>query len=200
MLQPGVTIYFVRHGQTPWNAASLAQGHSDIALNDLGRAQALGNAERLAALLRQAGTDPAGLDFVSSPLVRARETMQVLRAGLGQPTTGYRVDARLKEMGFGVKEGASWPDYAQGLVEAERDHGIDPWTYAAEGGESYADLSARALPVFQEMARDTVVACHGGISRCLLVAMAVLKPAEAIIKFIPQDKIMVLRRREVSWA
>ena len=59
MLQPGVTIYFVRHGQTPWNAASLAQGHSDIALNDLGRAQALGNAERLAALLRQAGTDPA---------------------------------------------------------------------------------------------------------------------------------------------
>ena len=202
MLQPGVTIYFVRHGQTPWNAASLAQGRSDIALNDLGRAQARGNAERLAALLRQSGvgTNPGLLDFVSSPLVRARETMEILRLGIGLPAPGYRVEERLKEMGFGVMEGASWPDYARGLVEAERDRGVDPWAYAAEGGESYADLSARALPAFREAARDTVVACHGGVSRCLQVAMLGVKPADAITMLIPQDKIMVLRGNEVSWA
>ena len=195
MLQPGVTIYFVRHGQTQWNARGLAQGSSDIELNTLGREQAAANGERLAGLVKDAGK----LGYVSSPLKRAKETMEILRAGLGLPKAGYSIDPRLKEMGFGVAEGTSWPDYAKRLTEAESKQGIDPWTFAADGGESYASLSARALPFFREAARDTVVACHGGISRCLLVALGATKPAEAINMFIPQDKIMVLRGTGLSW-
>ena len=56
-----------------------------------------------------------------------------------------------------------------------------------------------ALPFFREATRDAVVACHGGISRCLLVALGATKPDEAINMFIPQDKIMVLRGTGLSW-
>ena len=198
MLQPGVTIYYVRHGQTQWNAKGLAQGSSDIELNNLGREQALANGERLAALLKD--VDVAKLAFVSSPMKRAKETMEILRSGLGLPKAGYNTDPRLKEMGFGVSEGTSWPAYAKRLTEAEAKTGADPWAYAAEGGESYAGLAARALPFFHETTRDTVVACHGGVSRCVLVAMTGMKPTEAINMVIPQDRIMVLRGKELSWA
>jgi broad specificity phosphatase PhoE len=197
-IRDGVTIYFVRHGQTQWNAKGLAQGSSNIELNNLGREQALANGERLAGLLK--GTVLAELAFVSSPLKRAKETMEILRAGLGLSRDGYSTDPRLREMGFGVSEGTSWAAYAQRLIEAEQKTGADPWAFAAEGGESYAGLSARALPFFQEATRDTVVACHGGISRCVQVAMTGLKPSAAISMVIPQDQIMVLRGKELTWA
>jgi broad specificity phosphatase PhoE len=195
-LQPGVTIYFVRHGQTQWNARGLAQGSSDIELNNTGREQARKNGERLAALVK----DPAKLDYVTSPMKRAKETMQILRAGLGLPADGYTIDPRLKEMGFGVFEGTSWPEYAKRLTDAEQKTGADPWAYKAEGGESYAGLSARALPFFAETIRDAVVVCHGGVSRCLLVALAGKKPTETINTVIPQDKIMVLKGKGLTWA
>src|SRR5690606_32233692 len=73
------TIYLVRHGQTDWNAEYRLQGQADTDLNETGRAQAGRNGRRLAGLV----ADPAGFDFVSSPMRRTRETMERLRAAMG---------------------------------------------------------------------------------------------------------------------
>ena len=59
-------VYFVRHGQTDWNAEHRLQGQADVPLNALGRAQAERNGRRLAELI----ADPTGFDFVASPLYR----------------------------------------------------------------------------------------------------------------------------------
>ena len=195
MIQPGVTVYFVRHGQTPWNARHLAQGHTDNDLNEHGREQARRNGARLAEMIG----DPARLDFVSSPLRRARETMEIVRAGIGLPAEGYRLDVRLREMSFGVSEGASWPQYAQRLIDNERSQAIEAWSARPEGGESYADLTARVAPFFREVSRDTVVVCHGGVARCLQVALAGMNPLDVIASVVPQDKIMVLRGSVLTW-
>ena len=57
-------VYFVRHGQTDWNAEHRLQGQADIHLNALGRRQAERNGAKLAELIAR----PAEFDFVASPL------------------------------------------------------------------------------------------------------------------------------------
>ena len=71
----GVKRAFLRHGQTEWNREGRMQGTSDIPLNDTGRAQAREAAEHLG----HGDWD----EIVSSPLVRARETAEIVAAELG---------------------------------------------------------------------------------------------------------------------
>src|SRR5690606_24568613 len=87
------TIYFVRHGQTDWNAEGRLQGQADTGLNDTGRAQASGNGRLLAKLIAA----PSAVDFVASPLARTCETMELIRQAMGLPPKGYRTDPRLME-------------------------------------------------------------------------------------------------------
>ena len=105
MLKPGVTLYFVRHGETDWNRAQRYQGQKDIPLNALGRSQAVGNGRTLVGTL---GAAAAAIDYVASPLLRARETMELMRAELGLPALGYRTDDRLREIHYGYWEGELW--------------------------------------------------------------------------------------------
>ena len=95
-------IYVVRHGQTDWNAEHRLQGQADTDLNDLGRRQASENGRKLADLIGDAKAD---FDYVSSPMLRTRETMELLRAAMGLDPAGYRTDDRLVELNFGAWQG-----------------------------------------------------------------------------------------------
>ena len=64
-------LYFVRHGETDWNAAHRLQGQHDSALNASGRAQATRCGTILRDLLARDGRKPEELDYVASPLARA---------------------------------------------------------------------------------------------------------------------------------
>src|SRR5262249_53933106 len=99
---PTPTIYYVRHGLTDWNVQQRLQGRHDVPLNAEGRAQAARCGEILRDLLTCDGKTPAELGFVSSPLARARTTMEIVRATLDLEPADFPVDERLVEIAFGA--------------------------------------------------------------------------------------------------
>ncbi len=196
-MRDGVTIYFVRHGQTDWNAEKRMQGQTDIPINDRGRAQARRNGRLLAEHLE----DPARLDYVASPLGRARETMEIVRAELGLAAAGYRLDDRLQEIHLGRWQGSTWAELRAVSPDVVEARFADPWNAVAPGpgGESYAMLSARALAWLAEVRRDTVVASHGGVNRCLRAHVEGLETGAVPRLEVPQDRVMVIRGGTLEW-
>ena len=164
MLASGVTIYFVRHGETDWNAAQRYQGQRDIPLNATGRAQAKRNGLVLSEVLGKAA---ASLDYVASPLLRARETMEIMRRELALPVEAYRTDDRLREIHYGHWEGQLWNDLPATDPEGYAAREADKWGWQPRDGESYRILSDRVALWLQSVERDAVVAAHGGVSRVL---------------------------------
>lgn len=189
MLQP--LLYFMRHGETDWNAERRLQGQHDAPLNALGRKQALNCGEVLRALLERDGHDPADFEFVASPLARARVSMELMRGALGLDPHRYDVDARLAELSFGRWEGFTFAELnaseADRLALATREH--DKWSFRPPGGESYADLLVRVREWHATVARDTVVVAHGGVARTLIVHYGIEPPAAAPVHDIEQGVV-----------
>jgi broad specificity phosphatase PhoE len=172
-------FFFVRHGETDWNAERRLQGGRDILLNDRGRRQAAQCGDTLRDLIADRGKAPADFAFASSPLSRAWETMDILRSVLDLPAKGYAVDPRLAELSFGRWEGMTYREIGTvdrlALVVRER----DKWGFRPPGGESYADLLARVRAWYDGVNGDIVVTAHGGVARALMVLFGVRTPADA---------------------
>lgn len=161
----GVKIYFIRHGETEWNKAKRLQGQSDIPLNDYGR--------RLAYETREG---MKGIDFqavFTSPLVRAKETAQILMDGRDIPIWE---DERIKEISFGIDEGASIPELKE-HPETRLYHFLcNPEGYIPpEGGESLPQLAGRCgrfveeklLPM-EKSCENVLVVAHGALIRAMI--------------------------------
>jgi broad specificity phosphatase PhoE len=172
-------FFFVRHGETDWNAERRLQGGRDIPLNDRGRRQAAQCGDTLRDLIADRGRTPAGFAFASSPLSRASETMEIVRARLGLPREGYATDPRLAELSFGRWEGMTYREIGTAdrpaLVVRER----DKWGFRPPGGESYVDLLARVRAWHDGMNGDIIVTAHGGVARALMVLFGVRTPGDA---------------------
>ena len=189
MSQP--IFYFMRHGETDWNVEGRLQGQRDTPLNRVGYGQAVRCGAILRGLLASDGRDPATFDCVASPLVRARKTMELVRAELGLEAAGYRTDARLAELSFGRWEGLTFAevkrDPADVAALATREH--DKWGFRPPGGESYADLLVRVRQWTDTVARDTIVVAHGGVARTLIVHFGIEPPAAAPVHNIEQGVV-----------
>ncbi|MGI9408743.1 MAG: histidine phosphatase family protein [Hyphomicrobiaceae bacterium] len=194
-MNEGVTLYFLRHGETEWNFARRIQGQTDTDLNDTGRAQAAGNAIRL----REMHRDLAALDFIASPLRRCRQTMEIVRRELAVPRDDYLTDERLMEIHFGHWQGKHWPDVAEFDPEGFSARQQNPFHWRPTGGESYADLAERVSTWLAGITRDSVVVSHGGVSRALRGLVFDLDPAEITELRVPQDKVLVINKNEMNW-
>ena len=118
-------FWFLRHGETDWNAQGLSQGNVDIPLNPTGIAQA----HAAAAMLRNRGI----ASIVASPLSRAHDTAKTAAAALGLPV---ELDEGLREVSFGAQEGQPMSEWFSHWVE-----GI----YTPPDAESFASLRARSV-------------------------------------------------------
>jgi broad specificity phosphatase PhoE len=188
---PRPVLFFARHGETDWNAERRLQGQHDIPLNALGRLQASRCGALLRDLLARRGRAISAYDYVSSPLGRARETMELIRSSLGLEPGGYRTDMRLMEMSFGRWEGYTFAELrareAAALAERER----DKWGFVLPGGESYAQLVVRVRAWYEKVECDTVVSAHGGVCRALMAHLGLVRPEAASTGDIGQGVIYV---------
>lgn len=149
-----VAFWFLRHGETDWNAQNLSQGNVDIPLNDTGLAQA----RSASLLLRNKGIR----QIISSPLSRAKVTADIAAAELGLPV---QVDDGLREVAFGIQEGKPMSEWFQHWVDG---------LLTPEGAESFPSLTTRAVAAINRcVLRPPVVlvVAHGALFRAMRGAM-----------------------------
>jgi probable phosphoglycerate mutase len=160
-------VYAARHGETDWNALGRWQGHTDVPLNDAGRAQAAALGERLRAARIAA--------IVTSDLSRARETAEIVARIIDAPLAW--LDPDLRERRFGVFEGLT---RAQ-CEEHHADH-YRRWREDARdtppGAEPYADVQRRVTSAALRAAAriaphdaPLLVVGHGGALRTFFGAV-----------------------------
>lgn len=190
-------IYLVRHGQTGWNAEQRLQGQADTDLSALGREQAARNGGRLAELI----ADPSRFDFVASPLRRTRETMEIVRAGMGLPARDYRTDPRLMELSFGDWEGHTMPEVEAMMPGATERRMAAKWTFVPPGAkaESYAMLLKRVRPWLAELRQPTVCVAHGGIVRVLFRLVGNMPESEVADLDPLQDRVLRIEGGRLDW-
>ena len=159
-------VFVARHGETDWNTAGRWQGHTDVPLNENGRAQAK------ALALRLRGSRLAGV--VASDLSRAHETARIVAAELGV-TVAY-VERELRERSFGVFEGLT-------RAECETDHAEAWQAWLAHrkpprGAEGIEALTARMVASVGRVAETVagedapaLVVTHGGALRSVVASV-----------------------------
>ena len=157
-------LYLMRHGETDWNARHKLQGRTDVPLNAAGRRMA----EEAARKYRDVPFDVC----FCSPLVRARETAEILLRGRDIPILP---DDRLAEMGFGSYEGTensfSDPDCPINVLFRSPEKYTDP-PGGAESLESLfsrtgAFLRERAEPLLAE-GKNVLVVGHGAMNSSIV--------------------------------
>jgi broad specificity phosphatase PhoE len=188
---PAPTIYYIRHGETEWNADGRLQGTRDIPLNDLGRQQAADAGAILAGLFAHDGRSEQSLAFVASPLGRARSTMELVRGALKLPPDEYAIDDRLREIGYGHWEGSTLKQMQLSDPEVFARRQAEKWTVPPPGGESYASVQIRMRDWYDSLLVDTVAVAHGGTARALMVALGIETSASAADLTIEQGAVYV---------
>lgn len=150
-------LWWIRHGQSRWNAENRWQGHSDIALSEAGEEQALRLRGRL-----------AGMHFdsvYSSDLQRAVRTAELALPGLAP-----RRDGRLREVNFGEFEGLTRDEMTPEQLDRLKVWFKDPYAARVLNGESLTDVGQRIRSWQAELPQSGRVAIftHGGVIRCHL--------------------------------
>jgi probable phosphoglycerate mutase len=191
-------IYFIRHGQTEWNATQRLQGHQDSPLSALGREQASRCGELLRELFARDGRAAADLDYVSSPLLRARASLELARIALGLEPAGYGTDPRLAEIAFGEWEGLTFADLKAGAADLLALREQDPWHFVPPGGESYDRLLSRVADWHASLTHDTVVSSHLNTGRALLAHLRIAPPRAAVRSRIEHAVVYVFDRNGMT--
>ena len=147
-------LYIVRHGKTSWNEKGLLQGSNDISLNEEGIKQA----QELASKLDLSKIDVC----ISSPLIRAKQTAEIL--------VGNKLeiiyDELLKERGFGNYEGKK---INFELIGKHWDYRLND---SSNGIESIKDCLDRAKIFLDKIKKEysnknILIISHGGFIKAL---------------------------------
>ncbi|WP_136660378.1 histidine phosphatase family protein [Nitratireductor sp. XY-223] len=191
-------VYVVRHGVTDWNIEGRFQGARNVPLNATGQRQAADNGRLLKSLI---GEQAENYDFVSSPLSRTRETMELLRGAMDLEPNGYRTDRRLIEVCFGDWEGQTYDELAETVPDHIEERLRDKWNFQPRGenAESYEILSWRVAAWLNDVTAPTVCVTHGGVIRTLFHIVAGTPGSEAADLPVPHDRVLKIDDGTLNW-
>jgi glucosyl-3-phosphoglycerate phosphatase len=158
-------LVLLRHGRTQWNHVGRAQGHADVPLDELGRAQAAAVAPLIARLR------PARI--WSSDLSRAAQTAAAVAEACGVPV---EEDKRLREFSVGERQGLTWSQSVDRFPWIAERVGLGERFTGVPGAESDDDVRRRMVPALEELAdlldggETGVVVSHGAATAVSLAA------------------------------
>ena len=162
-------ITFLRHAESTGNAENLLQGQMDLPLTEKGRAQARALAQRWQA---------EGVTFdqaIASPLVRARETAEIVLAALPAP---LEFDPLWMERNNGKFAGLSADEVR---AAHKKEDFTNPYQAVAETGESDWEVYLRGgqalLSLIRRPPGKYLIVSHGGILNMTLYAILGIAPA-----------------------
>lgn len=160
-------MYIIRHGQSIANASRILAGQQESPLSELGQKQAI-----------EAGKAAADYDFdviISSPLIRALQTAEIIAEHIGFDKNLIVTIPDLIERSFGDIEGKKYEDTPFGsgnTIETEKAPGIEPL-------EHFYERAKRALETLYEVPGQRIlVVCHNGTGRMLMTAHAGEQPID----------------------
>ena len=156
------TIYLVRHGSVVGAETRRFIGHLDVPLSPQGEAEAAALAHRLADVELAAA--------YSSDLSRTRRTAEILGASHGLEAVPL---PELREFSMGRWEGLTAEEIRALEPAAFEAWMADVGRFQFPGGESLADVAARAWPALEAIVArhdggSVLVVAHGGPNRIVL--------------------------------
>jgi 2,3-bisphosphoglycerate-dependent phosphoglycerate mutase len=165
-------LVLVRHGQSDWNLKNLFTGWRDVDLSERGVAEAHAAGRKLKA---------QGLKFdiaFTSALVRAKHTLDIMLAELGQQELPVLRDQALNERDYGELVGLNKDDARERWGEEQVHLWRRSYEVAPPGGESLRDTAARVLPYYIQQilprvmrSERTLVSAHGNSLRALVMVL-----------------------------
>lgn len=192
-------LVLVRHGQSEWNLKNLFTGWKDPDLTDLGVEEA-----RAAGRVLKA----KGISFdrgYSSNLARARNTLKIILAEIGQPDIPALGSEALNERDYGELTGLNKDEARRKWGDAQvrlwrRSYDVRP-----PNGESLKDTVARALPFYCEeilprllRGERILIVAHGNSLRALLIVLDQLTPQGVAETELATGTVLLYRLREDS--
>ncbi len=183
------TLYFVRHGETEWNAIRRLQGQWNSDLNERGRAQAHVNGRLLGGLEIEA--------IFSSPLDRARQTAAIVAEYVERPIV---YDDRIMEWDCGDWSGYFQDEVAEKWPEEWAAFHANLFNYRGPNCENFPDMFERARPFVDEVMRldheRVAVVSHGWIGKVMVSILLDLWAEQTLALYQPNDVVFVVRAAE----
>ncbi len=156
------TVYLLRHGDTRTDAVRRYIGRTDVPLSETGRRQAGWWREELACL-------PFNR-IICSDLCRTRETAGIIADGR---SVIVETCPELREINLGEWDGLAQEEVRRNFPVEYEKRGLNPAGFRPENGESFFDVSCRAVPAFEKIIRSTaegniLIVGHAGVNRVIL--------------------------------
>lgn len=159
------TIYLIRHGETPSNAAKIKQG---IKINDYLDTKGILQTQEMAKMIQFLDLDV----LFTSYLHRAEETAAYIEKTLLKKVPIFH-DYRLRERDFGSLSGKTDDELAIMLPHRIEQENMQTYDYRPYGGENVDDVRKRVISALLDLVtnydhHNIGVISHGGPIRLLL--------------------------------